>query len=85
MLNVSATLELERRIAEQNGRIEAQVPNLARLRQQLSALEAPVRAAGRVEPTRVADAGARPQSRRTVIHTAWPSAGSPVAWLAPAS
>ena len=61
MLNVSATQELHRRIEEQNRRIEEQASDLARLRQQLSALEALVRAAGRVESTRVADAGARPQ------------------------
>ena len=53
MLNVSATQELHRRIEEQ-------ASDLARLRQQLSALEALVRAAG-VESTRVADAGVQPR------------------------
>ncbi len=61
MLNVSATQELHRRIEGQNRRIEEQASDLAQLRQQLSALEALVRAAGRVESTRVADAGTRRQ------------------------
>jgi hypothetical protein len=61
MLNVSATQELHRRIEEQDRRIEEQADETARLRQQLSALEALVRTMGRVEATRVADAGARPQ------------------------